>query len=602
MIVLAGAVVIIGPWLLGLNRPFSLAPALILLGVCGVLSAILLWRYPEPTGTGLPPSTGVWLLFLAYVGIWTRFGIPYDSDLQLARFSGLLLLFWILSQWGARGDRWKWLLGLLLLSVSIMAWYAVILNARGSNMILWLMERPDDYGMRASGAFVCPNHFAQMLGLFLPLSLVLAVYRGCGLPLRILGGYTFLVSLYPLLLTQSRAGWIGALVGIGLAVWLMASRKGMRHAILAALILLAAFAGVGFTLWHTSEIVRARVEKTMKGDVRLQLWQDTLDLIQDHPVLGSGPGSFRFAYHDYQHVMKNYLDPEFAHNEYLHFTAELGGVGITLAALAWGVLMIALTRRFWKADRDRDRVLLGGGLAALAGTLAHAAFDFQFNIYGNAVLIITVAGLVCGVTAPIRSDRERKAGAARLTALLALLLSAYVLVTGVRYWGVTRVLAGADAATRSLSSADAEQLFSRARFWYASNWRIALREADYLRKRSAWNRNPEMRERQLNEAEALYQQVLRANPWEVNARYGLSGLLWIRGEQEQALDIRLRLAEQRPFDAFLQAEAAVALDMMGRTREAIPYMEKAWILARDETYRKELNKLKAKAKHAAPAG
>lgn len=591
---LIGLVVAVGPWLLGLNRPFSLGPALMLLGGTGLILAMVLWRYPAEAWPSPPPVLIPWLVFLAYVSVRAWWGIPYDAALQVARFSGLLLMYVAVCLWAPRGDRWKWLLGAILLSASIMAWYAIILDARGSNMILWFMERPEDYGMRASGGFVCPNHFAQMLGLVLPISLVLALRRGSGLPLRLLGGYTFLVCLYPLLLAQSRAGWLGAAAGTGASLWLLASRKGWRASVTSAALLVAVFCGTGYALWSFSDIVRARVEKAMLGDVRLILWQDTLDMVRDRPLAGFGPGSYRFAYHDYQHALKNYIDPEFAHNEYLHFAAELGVIGLVLAGIAWAGLFVVLIRRYLRTTRDRDVTLLAGGLGALFGTLVHAGFDFQFNIYGNAVLIVAVAGLVAGVTAGASDSRTGRTRI-RVAGAVALLLGGFTMVMGLRMLGVTRALDRANELSGSLDYAESERWLARARAWYGSNWRVDLQEADYLRKRSVWNRLPESREAQLQRAEMLYRRVLDANPWDVQAAYGLTGIDWVRGRTDAVLAARLELAERRPYDAFLQAEAGEMLEWMGRTAEAAPYLEKAWALSRDPAYLDRWRELREKA-------
>jgi len=56
---------------------------------------------------------------------------------------------------------------------------------------------------------------------------------------------------------------------------------------------------------------------------RVDVWGGIVDMIQDHPILGIGPGTFAFIFTQYQPpgLSKHYT---MAHNDYLHFTSEVG--------------------------------------------------------------------------------------------------------------------------------------------------------------------------------------------------------------------------------------------------------------------------------------
>ena len=76
---------------------------------------------------------------------------------------------------------------------------------------------------------------------------------------------------------------------------------------------------------------------------RLLIWQTTLDMIKDRPLFGSGIGTFKMNYLDYQaeilqknpHYIKYSGKAAEAHNEYLQMMAELGivGLGVFLSIL-----------------------------------------------------------------------------------------------------------------------------------------------------------------------------------------------------------------------------------------------------------------------------
>jgi O-antigen ligase len=82
------------------------------------------------------------------------------------------------------------------------------------------------------------------------------------------------------------------------------------------------------------EVAAANQESSSIG-LRLIFWQTSLRIISDHPLLGSGTGSYgrEFPGHANEHSRLNAVNP---HNEYLLIACQLGLVG--LIALLWLLL------------------------------------------------------------------------------------------------------------------------------------------------------------------------------------------------------------------------------------------------------------------------
>lgn len=82
-----------------------------------------------------------------------------------------------------------------------------------------------------------------------------------------------------------------------------------------------------------------------------------------------------------------------AHNDYLHFFAELG---LFLAAvMAW--MIVAVYGRGLKKIKNPSRLVRGTTLGALSGITAiivHSFFDFNLHIPANAILFTVLAALV----------------------------------------------------------------------------------------------------------------------------------------------------------------------------------------------------------------
>ena len=105
--------------------------------------------------------------------------------------------------------------------------------------ILWFFV-PYDWGVprpdvpRASGPFVNPNHFANYLSLVLPIAIACTLFRTfiVSKPLekafRICCGLTAFLLFTGIVLSLSRSGWIGALLGVVILAWL--SPRAVGHA------------------------------------------------------------------------------------------------------------------------------------------------------------------------------------------------------------------------------------------------------------------------------------------------------------------------------------------------------------------------------------
>jgi O-antigen ligase len=110
---------------------------------------------------------------------------------------------------------------------------------------------------------------------------------------------------------------------------------------------------------------------SMQG--RLRFWQAALEIFKAHPLAGSGPGSFAYVYPQFQRDWMYYsIDP---HSWPLELLAELGLVGL---AILLAVLWFSLR---WAGKILLSPAGLAGALCVVAvtGSLAHAAFDFDYS-------------------------------------------------------------------------------------------------------------------------------------------------------------------------------------------------------------------------------
>lgn len=569
-----GGPVVYGGVRLWMSGPFLLttcAGALVLLSVKFV--------YRDPFR--LPPA-GLGLLAVCAYTLWSVPGaaVPYEARLEFVEWCGLLLTYWGLTELLATGRRWKIVLGVFLLAGSLLAWYAVIQHARGSNLVL-TTPRPEGYGMRASATFFCPNHFAYLLELYVVAGVAAAALPSAGAALRLIGGYSALLALPVLLLTESRSGWIGAVAGTGVFVLLMAGRRGVRRLLAAGGLFAVVVVLVGLALWQFSPAFKQRVVEVTRGNMRTQLWTDTLDMIRDEPVTGHGPGSYRWVYPRYKRVYKDpNMFPHYAHNEYLHLQADYGAAGTVVIGAALLYWLGRLLLYFRRTRSDREAVLLAGLLGAAAATAAHAVFDFNLHHFGCHQAFALLAGLVAGCLFHSGERRPLAWPSGALCAAGAVGVIALTMTISQMLYGYLLTMR-AEAARENIELDEALGWADRAVAVYPGYWRAHSERATILNTQAFWNLDPDTKQQQAEAAVSAYEQVLALNPLDTESVIALSKVYGdLLGDQERAIDLLGQIIDFAPGVFHFHSELGLRLRRAGRLEEALAAFETAHAIYR----------------------
>lgn len=257
---------------------------------------------------------------------------------------------------------------------------------------------------RGSGTYICPNHFAGLLELLLPLAIAY-VLVGRGKPLtKILIGYAALMMVAGIAVTASRGSWIavGAAL-LALALLLLTQRSFRWH----ALILVALLAAGGIVAFKQTDYFKKRLDMTFVGDkldmnTRFIMWDAALRMWRDHPWVGVGPGHYDLRFREYRPSALQ-LQPERTHNDYLNALADWGAIGTALIATTLGLLSYGVVRvwRFvQRGDRDFSSNLSDkfafvlGASAGIFALLIHSTVDFNMQVPANALVAITLMALL----------------------------------------------------------------------------------------------------------------------------------------------------------------------------------------------------------------
>jgi hypothetical protein len=143
------------------------------------------------------------------------------------------------------------------------------------------------------------------------------------------------------------SGWVPMVVTFAVLTLIRSPRGFIALAGAAAAMVLAERAVVYHALWDA---------KVQEGDLsRLPIWQQSLGLVQNHPLLGTGPAGYA-PYYQTIYAASSYSMS--THSNYLDFVAQTGLIGVAIAL--W--FLVTLLVVGWQARR-RWRSGFRGGFA-----------------------------------------------------------------------------------------------------------------------------------------------------------------------------------------------------------------------------------------------
>ena len=367
----------------------------------------LLWSLCSPPGRIGP--TGRWLLLiLALACVSTGWSpVPLAAAkglLKLVSYMGVYALLCRLLR--SHPVWWNRLLAALLSGGVLSSVLALRqLYASTEELARWADPGSMSTGaIRIYGPLGNPNLLAGYLLPIVPLAVV-AVFRWQGLGQKVFAAVTCLLSATAVLFTYSRGGWLGLLAAMAVLVFLLLLRGTAEWPPLwRRLVPLGVlFAGGVLVVIAATQLepIRTRVVSLVAGrgdssnNFRINVWLAALEMIQDRPWLGIGPGNnaFNSIYPLYQQPNFNALS---AYSVPLELMVEMGVPGL----LACCGLLVSSVRTDLHLG-DSSGLIAIGCLAGIAGLLTQGITDTIF--FRPEVQLI---GWFCLASLSTRSDHR----------------------------------------------------------------------------------------------------------------------------------------------------------------------------------------------------
>lgn len=288
---------------------------------------------------------------------------------------------------------------------------------------LWFRYVPDN--SMIVGPYICHNHYAGLMEMIFPLSLVLYIYNK---PTFIYGSikerfldslnskrmmislrYAFyaLTIALSIFLSLSRGGIISLCAGtVFFFVFFNFYRSYKKTALffpLSALILITL--AISWFGWDdiTGRFYDIKNEIEGNGYSRLAIWKDSFPIFKDFILTGSGFGTFRWIFPSHQSFPGTRI-VDHTHNDYLEFATTSGLIGIVLTALFIVSVVISSYRVFVKRKDRYSMLIFSAALSGMVSIFIHSIFDFNMQIPANALYFF----MLCSILVAGSASRSQK--------------------------------------------------------------------------------------------------------------------------------------------------------------------------------------------------
>ncbi|WP_158681663.1 O-antigen ligase family protein [Microbulbifer pacificus] len=390
----------------------ALKPYWPLLGLFALFQAwIFLQQLPLPIGLLESLAPGAAVAFSStdeHLRLATLSLDPNQTHVALIKgISYWCLLFLILALVNS-AKRLRTLALVVVATGTFQAFYGVLLALSGSETT-WILSLPNN-GI-ATGGFRYKNHFGNFLVMCLCLGIGLLIASLSGssggnlkdrlknLVNMLLGGKAVLrlclaMMVIGLVMSHSRmanTAFFASLSIAGALGLLLIRNRSRSLTILLASLMVIDLMIVGS--WFGMDRLRQEIEETsFTKETRDEVNQYGLTLIEQHPLAGTGAGSFYSSFPSVKGPGINIFYDQ-GHNDYLQFSIEYGLPATLLLGLA---VLWSLYHAFTALRTRRDSLMQGLAFATLMAIIAELIMlttDFHLQAPATAIYFLMMLGL-----------------------------------------------------------------------------------------------------------------------------------------------------------------------------------------------------------------
>ncbi|MCG1024843.1 O-antigen ligase family protein [Dehalobacter sp.] len=286
------------------------------------------------------------LILLAYI-ILGGISVVYSADFgkTVTETVRLLILFTVFISIALLMDKERTLMPFQAVHVTALLLALISFYEGMTGNLIWQGDKLlVEQTLRVNATFVDPNIFARYIILGVASNFILQIYNR---EKRFKWVYMacLAVLLAELVLTGSRGGFLTLLAILVATLIFLPNKKAVLW-----VLGLGALCGA-IVVFLRPEIWERMLTITMgfaiSSEQRLYLWKAAIAIFKDHPLIGTGLGTFETVFKQgYFDLMNIPGGATRSHTTILTIASELGVVGLTVLTAIWAAILIRLARLF----------------------------------------------------------------------------------------------------------------------------------------------------------------------------------------------------------------------------------------------------------------
>lgn len=391
-------ILIFAPIARGAARVWAFGPIQLLVLLLGLFCIFRMFSEREIKIKRTPLDIPILSFFFVFIIASFNSGYIYATLTEFIRLASLAAVFYIVVNFINKENEIKRLLDVALMVSTGIALFGILQYLGALDRSWW------DSPRFLSATYINHNHFAGLMELSIPLCLgMILSEKETGKKMMYV--YSFLVLSIAFLLSLSRGGWLSLTVAM---IFMFAAifKKGKTRVAFFIVILL--LITLGLFIFNTGyvDLLFKRISSYGELDLsgRALIWKGTIGIIKDNWLLGTGPGSFIYNFPRYRVASLNRF-VNFAHNDYLQVSSEMGVFGLALMVIIIGLIITKGLKTYNVAKMSFKRWTSLSLSTAVLSLSLHGLGDFNFYIPANAILFTVFSALIFNISS--RREKER---------------------------------------------------------------------------------------------------------------------------------------------------------------------------------------------------
>jgi O-antigen ligase len=400
------------------KNPYYAIPGLLPLMI--LILFMIVQILPMPSAVVRIVSPAIYRFYESTLGIMGPMAmIPLTLNIkasvkELLRFTSYSMVYWLCVQILVDKHRLKKTVLMIAGLGAGISVYALIERFFSNGKIFWLFVLPE--GNTHMGPYVYKNHYAGFIEMVFPVVFAAFLYYKPKIRygtfretlletlttpysnIHILLGFSALLMATSQFVSFSRGGTV--CLSLSMIVFLamlgvFQNGKTGRKAIWAMVFFFVLVLAVGWFGWDSIyrnfEVPFTNSVVDLNG--RTVFWKDSMGIIRDFPLTGTGFGTFADIYPSYRTFPGNFI-VDHAHSDIVELAVTGGVIGVFLVSWFLIDVMVSCLRMLGKRREQYSGYMIVGTFSGVLALLFHSVTDFNYYSNANGLYFFLLIGLM----------------------------------------------------------------------------------------------------------------------------------------------------------------------------------------------------------------